>query len=367
MDKIFGLINNGNTCYQNAAIQSIFCIDELINFLINKKKVVINILKKNNNDINNINDLILTWIILVKLNEDNQIIDPNIISKCIKNYKIIYKDKITMPYRNEFPNFEQLDSYDYINAILTILHKELKVNFLINQEYLEKIKKDLEEYNDINNKVIEYNKENILKYSLLTIENNINNGYSIINKIFSGLYINISECENCGYKNFSFTYSDTLDLDLFCSEKHIIFSNLYECLDNQMNINLYSNENIHKKNTGHLRCYNYYKFFYPPDCLIIRLKRFTDKGKINNNIDIPINLNIDKYIHMFSDKNNNYNYRLCSAIIHLGGGLGGGHYISIGYKNNMWLEFNDSNVSRINEYHIDKYLSRAYILFYQKI
>ena len=367
MNNIFGLNNNGNTCYQNAALQALFCISKFTDYITNKK-LLIKIIQNYKNETNSLNDIFLSLVFLLFLEEDDKIKNPSIISKCIKDYKIKYKDNITTPFKNEFPKYEQLDSYDYINAILTILHKELKCNFILNQDEIFKLKDDAENYyNDINNNDIDYNKQNILNYSSKQLKKIIYEGYSIINKIFSGQYINISECENCGFKNFSFTLSDTLDLDLFNNENHIIFNNLYDCLDNQMNINLYSDNNHHKQKTGHLRCYSYYKIFYPPSVLIIRLKRFNDKSKINNPIDIPLSLNINKYIHMFSKKDNeNYNYELCSAVIHLGN-LGGGHYISIGKKNNMWLEFNDSSVSIINNSNINNYLNKSYILFYQRI
>ena len=366
MDKIFGLYNKGNTCYQNAAIQSLCCINKFIDKIMNIDfiKNIITHYRVLTNDINND---ILTYTLLIMLCENIHLkkVDPTNISQCIKNYKILYNDKITTPFKREFPSYEQLDSYDFLNAILSILHKELNFSYMFDIDK-EKIEDAIKEYNMMNEKVIEYNEDNIKKYSSLQIKKIYNDGFSLINSIFSGQYINISECENCGFKNFSFTFSDTLDLDLFCSEKHIIFNNLYECLDNQMNLNLYSDENTHKKQTGHLRCYNYFKFFLPPKVLIIRLKRFTNSKKINNPIDIPLNLNIKKYIHMFSDKNDKCNYTLSSAVIHMGT-LNGGHYISVGYKNNMWLEFNDTNISKLNNSSLNHLLSQSYILFYQQI
>jgi len=366
MEKVFGLINNGNTCYQNATIQSLCCLDKFINKIMNIpliKDIIINY-RTNTEDIND-NILIYTFIIKLKQNIHLKKVDPSDISDCIRRYKIKYNNEITTPYRKEFPMFEQLDSYDYLNAILSILHKELNMNFMIDVDKND-LEKSINEYNELNNIHLDYNKENILKYSNLQLNKVYKDGFSLINNIFSGQYINISECENCGYKNFGFSYSDTLELDLFNSEKQIIFNNLYECLDNQMNINLYSDKDKHKIETGHLRCYNYFKFFIPPNVLIIRLKRFTNKGKINHPIDIPLNLNIQKYIHMYSDKINNCNYKLSSAIVHMGG-LNGGHYISVGFKNNMWLEFNDCSITKLNLNNLNEYLKRSYILFYQQI
>lgn len=366
MDKIFGLHNNGNTCYQNAAIQSLCCLDKFIEKIINIDFIK-NIITNYKNITNNINDDILTYRFLLMLNDNINLkkVNPLNISNCIRKYKILYKNQITMPYKNEFNIYEQLDSYDFLNAILRILHNELNLNFIFDADEID-LKNVVEDYNKMNDIILDYNIENIKKNSILQIKKIYNDGFSLINSIFSGQYINISECENCGFKIFSFTFSDTLELDLVNSENNIIFNNLYECLDNQMNINLYSDENIHKKQTGHLRCYNYFKFFLPPKILIIRLKRFINNKKINNPIDIPINLNIEKYIHMYSDKKNNCNYKLSSAIIHMGS-LNGGHYISVGYKNNMWLEFNDANVYKLNSNSLNNHLSNSYILFYQKI
>lgn len=367
---IFGLNNNGNTCYQNAAIQSLLCITKFTNLLTNKE-LLIDVLKHYQNKTEFLNNNMLLAVLINKLilKEDLNVKNPMIINKCIVNYKIKYKNDINMPFKNEFRRYEQLDSYDYLRAILTILHNELNCDFMINEDEktLNTIKKDIEDYDDINNKVIEYNQMNVLKYSLKHLEKIINdNGYSLINSLFSFQLINVSECETCGYKNFGFTYGETLDLDVFNNETHQVFSSLEECLDNQININTYSNENEHKINSNHLRCYNYYKFFKLPNILIIRLKRFNDKNKINDPINIPENLNLNKYIHMYSnDKNTKADYSLISAVVHLGN-INGGHYIAVGKKTNYdWCEFNDSVVSQIRD-DINKYLNKSYILFYQK-
>ena len=90
-----------------------------------------------------------------------------------------------------------------------------------------------------------------------------------------------------------------------------------------------------------------------PNNLIIILKRFTQDGnrlqKNNQQIEIPLVWR--------------KNYYLYSAIIH-SGNLNGGHYTSVGLKDNVWYHYNDSNVSRVNNNDIQNYINNAYILYY---
>ena len=89
--------------------------------------------------------------------------------------------------------------------------------------------------------------------------------------------------------------------------------------------------------------------------LIINLKRFYYRGtkytKNDTRLKIPMEWR--------------QNYYIKGAIIH-SGGINGGHYIAIGKKNNQWYLFDDSSVSKINLNLVNDYLSKAYVLLYQK-
>jgi ubiquitin carboxyl-terminal hydrolase 4/11/15 len=92
------------------------------------------------------------------------------------------------------------------------------------------------------------------------------------------------------------------------------------------------------------------------DNLIIILKRFKQDGiklyKNNKELEIPL---------LWRKK-----YQLYGGVIH-SGALNGGHYTYVGFHNNKWYHFNDSQVSEINDNEISNYTKNAYILYYKVI
>ena len=103
--------------------------------------------------------------------------------------------------------------------------------------------------------------------------------------------------------------------------------------------------------------------------IIIQLKRFDNKGKLNKiskQVEFPIDdLNLSQYIS--SDKNdpNNYIYSLYAVNYHTGS-LNSGHYWS-SCKNldENWYLFNDGHVTKFNT-DTDVMYKDAYLLFYSR-
>ena len=96
-----------------------------------------------------------------------------------------------------------------------------------------------------------------------------------------------------------------------------------------------------------------------PNNLIIVIKRFDNMMKKNNNmISIPLEWR--------------HNYKLRGGVIHMGN-LRGGHYVYYGYsdKMNKWFFANDSDISLIEDIHVNDFvnttISKSYILHYEKI
>jgi ubiquitin C-terminal hydrolase len=105
--------------------------------------------------------------------------------------------------------------------------------------------------------------------------------------------------------------------------------------------------------------------FKTSDILIILLKRYTSNLRKNDKfIQYPLKLNLKDFNKNYgTGKLNTYN--LNGFCIH-GGSLGGGHYYAVS-KNSLdkqWYEYNDSNVSKINEEKVLKYT--PYLFFYKR-
>lgn len=371
---MFGLSNNGNTCYFNATIQSLLRIPDFTNFITNLNWIdEIKQFMKSRMTKEDFNFIFTINLYNLLVGDNSKIKNPiNLHNSVTKFYNIIKKNN-TNNYVYPFSEFRrgiQCDACDLLSAVLSILHTEnsfvpsIKINSTI-------FNYKLPEYSDvdINTTDIPYSRDAITFFSYQKFLDTHKKSYSFIDDLFEGIYINITECASCVYKSFSFSCSYILDLDIINSEHNspIELNSLEDCLNNQISENFYSDSADHKLKSGHPKNYHITQFWKCPKVLVIRLKRFSLKNNIKSKIDspisIPTDLNIFKYVHMYSKNNTeNYNYHLVAAIQH-SGSCNGGHYFTYGLVDNDWYTFNDGSVSKVNGI---PDLSYSYILFYLK-
>ena len=141
-------------------------------------------------------------------------------------------------------------------------------------------------------------------------------------------------------------------LKLFCEEENLNKDNKWYC----------NNCKKHKNAKKQIR------FFKLPQYLIIQLKKFQNSAGIfyssnekkNCFIKYPIN-NLDLSYYSENNEENKQKYDLYGVIEHYGE-ISEGHYTAICKVNDIWVLFNDSVLSRIN----DPVTSNAYLLFYRK-
>ena len=95
-----------------------------------------------------------------------------------------------------------------------------------------------------------------------------------------------------------------------------------------------------------------------PDVLMIQFSRWmSGTGKIEDPVKIPLNWNPVKI---------KGNYKLKSAIVHVGGSITSGHYYALIDKNGKYYSVNDNVVLELNCDEFLKRLKYAYLLFYEK-
>ncbi|XP_048236014.1 ubiquitin carboxyl-terminal hydrolase 8 isoform X2 [Ricinus communis] len=106
-----------------------------------------------------------------------------------------------------------------------------------------------------------------------------------------------------------------------------------------------------------------------PEILVVHLKRFSYsrviKNKLETHVDFPVeDFDLSTYISR-KDGQFSYRYELYAISNHYGG-MGGGHYTAfVDHGHGRWYEFDDDNVSPVNEGRI--ITSAAYVLFYRRI
>lgn len=99
-----------------------------------------------------------------------------------------------------------------------------------------------------------------------------------------------------------------------------------------------------------------------PPYLIIHFQRYTSNmSKISRNIHVPVSW---KIVHDHGNATIMTCYRLQSTILHLGGSLESGHYVSIVNDSGDMYFCNDERVTRLRESAVRKILPQSYLLLF---
>ena len=305
---------------------------------------------------------------------DTPIINPLLIFNSIRFHKEYYKGKIERPY-SHFSIGVQNDAYDMFNAVLDILHYETKEEdntVSIKNAIFQQLDPIYHDY-DLNKDDIPYRYNEILYFNYRFLQNLYSKEYSRLTSRFTSSIINITECAQpgCSNKTFGVMMTNVYELNLIDAE--IDDKNkphdLTDYMNNQLTETDYIENHSHRKSSGHMKCYNYHRFWRIPQILIIRLKRFAvidgREQKLHYPINIPEKFDISPYIHMYAKNercNTNTNYQLIATVQHRGG-TGGGHYFTYGIRDNIWYELNDSSATPMG--HPDH--SQSYFVIYKRI
>lgn len=342
-----GLPNVGNTCYINSALQCLFQINKLNDFILSEKFE--NYLGKSQKQ----SKIAISY--------------RNLLKKIKTNYSIgvtdAYEFKKCFDELNEaFNGYEQQDSQEFLRVFLDNLHEALN----------QKNKVSRKKPNDFMNGIDE------MKLANEWWEFNLLKDNSIISNIFSGQFISTLKCSYCG--NISKCFDNFWDLSLS-----------FKTFENKFTINWEDMQPVHleklldcfmqqelietkcekcKKTSQKIKSLNFSRV---PDILCIHLKRFEYcdgyKRKIKKEVIFPKEkLDLRSYIKKANFWDSSFNYNLI-GIVHHYGEVNYGHYIAECKNSKKWNVFDDSIVSESNLNHDgnEASSSTAYILFYEKI
>lgn len=423
-----GIVNTGNTCYMNSAVQALSHNYPLTNYLFNNKKNILQILKNNARKIFIDNEFFKltnenSFIPLDLRNkihnenynpeslteeETNMIYNNTITAQLIrllenmwaKNCAVIPTSfkKIFSQARNKFfYGCEQHDAEEAYSCILQKMQEELAENKDIKFRHSKPTIQELLQFKDeigvkirnatsMDEKKFYFNiykqKKKEMPMESLSIEayremrKYYGSSYSRITEIFSGFMHSSITCPNsdCGFSSNKFDPFLHLALQMPVKNDDSLLKsdlNIEDC------INEYCREEILDSNNlwhcegcdNNVRAIKKLQLWTAPPVLVIQLKRFgmARTRKDGRLVNYPMNhFDISSMISPYNfDENKCYKYRLQCVINHTGS-LNGGHYYTycLDEDSGQWYKYDDLIVNKISENVIITH--NAYLLFYMR-
>lgn len=306
------LINIGNTCYLNSALQC----------LLNSEIFINNLKEINNPEFNKLSDLLLD---LYK--NDNK--NPYELKKFLSGYN------------NLFKGAHQQDAHECILAIIDVVHNLAKISPKKGKYYETS-------FNRLPKEQISKARDQHLTH-LKTF------GHSFIDDIYSGQFASTIKCSECSYNNNSFEIFTDITLNI---PEEIPNPDVFDCfIDYLKDIEIEVFCDNCRKNTKMRKKLSIWKF---PKILIVTLSRFSN---IKNNKEVHINPNLKFFIQK---NKQGITYSLKTSVHHNGHSPNYGHYTTMLLKNNNCYIIDDDRVYKVDNFNSIN-SSSVYILIYEDL
>lgn len=298
---------------------------------------------------------------------------------------VAFKEKLGEA-SQEFAGWSQNDSQECLSLILDTIHEETKSNVSL---LIKPLDHDTEVFRDTKKKFSSlpgkkaqaeylrykntYLKECATVEALEFWESYINKNHSVIEDIFTGLFFGTIKCEGCGGASFKFEPFKIINLHIPSNVPYNAPDpTLQDCLKNYFGCGeklvgdcQYSCDYCECKTNAVKST----QLWHCPHRLIIQFKRFSNVHyKNNQKINFPIEgLDMSEYVTEYVGGEHIYDLY---AISYHSGSLKGGHYTAYTKNpiNKMWYYYDDSHVLHIPDDKLEARLvtSGAYVLLYQK-
>lgn len=316
-NKIISLKNVGNSCYINAILQCLINDTDILNYLKHGNGNVCKVLIGIKSGGQNVNDL----------------------KQCFT--------------KKMFIDRQQNDAYEFMLHLFELLHAQNMTKNINEIDY----------NNFFNLQQLLYKPNSVLANSIKNFNEEFSKyGYSFINYLFTGQYLNTITCKNCNNKRIIYEIFNEILLDITSDDLLNCLANYLKNEDHGSDSSSSSSSMLDcdscKQKTNSIKKIN---ILHYPRKLVIILKRYTT-NVLRSPVKIPFNL-------QFSNGTTKYVYKLTSVVNHCGNNLySGGHYNTIVCGNDIntrdCILIDDDIISNNVDFNVTS--NYGYMLFFSK-
>ena len=355
-----GLLNIGNTCYMNAALQCLINVDKLSDFLLDQENIKLMNSNKGGNYLfaDSYIKLLENLYRRTPESEDNEdfVYSPGYIRDIFYSSDSLFQGNAG-------------DSIDLIMIFLQKMHEELNKFPKKSQPFFSNYISDI-----MYNQNMEQQQITSISNFIQNNSSGVNETNSIISNTFFVIECSKTKCLNCYNCSYDFQFKNYIIFPLDEVRKFsevnrgtsLSSVTLMECFCYYVKTNSFTGNNqIFCSRCGfRTDAENSTSFYSLPDTLIINLNR--GKGNIFN-VGIEFEENLD--LNGFETYNgHSRKYKLTGLVTHTGSSGVGGHYMAFCYKDKdkKWYLFNDAIVSE-SDLQTAKSTGDIYVLFYKRV
>ena len=363
-DNPLGLVNTGNSCYINSAIQNITANPLIRDYYLNgeyRNELVESHFNRWGSDYRLVTHYFVEVVTLMWRNpSSSSVINSDQHQSYLKRALVNLRFQIGRNNKDDYENKDQQDSREFSIFLINTLHED--TNMCLRSDGNKPASRRVEETSNFTLSANKFWQSELSRES------------STVDQLFIHQNFRSKTCPACNNISTNFDISRTIDVNI---QQEIKSQTLKQCIINTWNDNSSDSEYLCEGCHKRVSPINQNQIMKTPPTLQFHLKRYnfitvTESERVDNLIHSPFILDVSEFMHNESKSRSEdkTKYMLISTIDHLPSAestnMQSGHYISYGIgSDNNWYKYNDGKVSQVSMKNVMS--ENTYILQYLRL